>query len=61
VAFPANSLLCRLALGHNLADPLSFSVIRLVSGALILVPLARRSGEVPRRLRSFSSAQYRSR
>jgi drug/metabolite transporter (DMT)-like permease len=46
-AFAANSLLCRMTLGDNLADPLSFTVIRLVSGALILVPIARRSGGAP--------------
>jgi len=41
VAFAANSLLCRLALvesaeGHVAADPTSFTVIRLCSGALAL-------------------------
>jgi drug/metabolite transporter (DMT)-like permease len=37
-AFAANSLLCRLALGGSLVDPVSFTVIRLVSGALALIP-----------------------
>jgi len=41
VAFAANSLLCRMALGAQLIDPVSFSTPRLASGALILVPLAR--------------------
>ncbi len=41
VAFAANSLLCRMALGEGLIDPLSFTAIRLVSGALALIPLAR--------------------
>lgn len=48
VAFAANSLLCRKALGGGLVDPASFTTIRLVSGALALVPiawtLARRDG-----------------
>ncbi|MDD1955682.1 DMT family transporter [Pseudomonas qingdaonensis] len=35
-AFAANSVLCRVALRHSAIDPISFSVIRLVSGALIL-------------------------
>ncbi|QHF39411.1 EamA family transporter [Pseudomonas sp. S34] len=36
VAFAANSLLCRLALKHTGIDAASFSVVRLVSGALVL-------------------------
>src|SRR3990172_372649 len=39
VAFAANSLLCRMALGGSLIDPVSFTTLRLVSGAIILVPL----------------------
>jgi drug/metabolite transporter (DMT)-like permease len=45
VAFAANSLLCRLALGGGLADPMSFTVLRLTSGVLVLLPVARWSGE----------------
>lgn len=41
VAFAANSLLCRMALGGHLIDPLSFTAIRLVSGALVLIPITR--------------------
>lgn len=41
VAFAANSLLCRMALGDTLIDPVSFTSFRLVSGALALAPLAR--------------------
>jgi drug/metabolite transporter (DMT)-like permease len=40
IAFAANSLLTRLALGSDLIDPISFTVIRLCSGALFLLPLA---------------------
>jgi drug/metabolite transporter (DMT)-like permease len=36
IAFAANSVLCRLALGENSIDPSSFTVIRLLSGAIIL-------------------------
>lgn len=36
VAFAANSVLCRLALRDSAIDPISFSVIRLVSGAFVL-------------------------
>ena len=41
VAFAANSLLCRMALGGHLIDPLSFTAIRLVIGALVLIPITR--------------------
>lgn len=36
VAFAANSVLCRLALGQRAIDPASFTTVRLVSGALAL-------------------------
>jgi len=44
-AFAANSLLCRMALGGHLVDPVSFAAIRLVSGALALIPIGRLAGE----------------
>lgn len=37
LAFAANSLLCRLALQHHHIDPVSFSNIRVISGAVFLV------------------------
>lgn len=40
IAFAANSLLCRLALAHDEIDPVSFTLLRLVSGMLILFPVA---------------------
>jgi drug/metabolite transporter (DMT)-like permease len=43
-AFAANSLLCRAALGGGFADAASFTSLRLVGGALVLVPLARVRG-----------------
>ncbi len=48
VAFAANSILCRLALGTGAIDAASFSTIRLVSGALALTALlwgSRRSAQ----------------
>lgn len=36
VAFAANSILCRMALGRDLIDAASFTAIRIVSGALML-------------------------
>jgi drug/metabolite transporter (DMT)-like permease len=40
IAFAANSVLCRMALGAGLIDPVGFTTVRLLSGALFLVPLA---------------------
>jgi drug/metabolite transporter (DMT)-like permease len=40
LAFAANSVLCRLALGGGAIDPASFTTIRLVSGAAALLALA---------------------
>jgi len=45
VAFAANSLLCRMALGTEIIDPVSFSTLRLLSGATILVPLSQLTAE----------------
>jgi drug/metabolite transporter (DMT)-like permease len=45
VAFAANSLLCRAALGARAVDALTFTSVRLASGALVLALLMRgRSG-----------------
>ena len=41
VAFAGNSLLCRLALRHTLIDPVSFTVVRLASGACVLWLIVR--------------------
>ncbi len=43
LAFAANSLLCRMALGTGAIDPASFSTIRVIAGSLVLaaVMLAR--------------------
>ncbi len=51
LAFAANSLLCRLALGQGLIDAASFTSIRVASGAIILslmlLPRWRRQGRRP--------------
>ena len=36
LAFAANSILCRLALAQQQIDPMSFSLIRVCSGAVAL-------------------------
>jgi len=41
VAFAANSWLCRFALRGGDIDPMSFTALRLLSGAAVLWPLAR--------------------
>jgi len=40
IAFAANSVLCRMALGERLLDPISFTSIRLLSALLFLIPAA---------------------
>ena len=45
IAFSANSLLCRMALSEPLIDPVSFTTLRLVSGALALLLLCQFTGE----------------
>lgn len=48
--FAGNSLLCRLALKHTSIDPASFTIVRLVSGALTLWLITRtRSQTAPGR------------
>ena len=42
VGFAANSLLCRAAIGGGGLDPQHFTLVRIVSGALVLAALARR-------------------
>ena len=37
VAFAANSVLCRLALFEEQMDPALFTLLRLTSGALVLI------------------------
>jgi drug/metabolite transporter (DMT)-like permease len=44
VAFAANSLLCRAALGDGRADAASFTGLRLASGAAVLILLSRGAG-----------------
>ena len=41
IAFAANSVLCRLALGQNTIDASSFTVIRLLSGTLVLLTILK--------------------
>ena len=50
IAFAANSVLCRLALGDGHMDAASFASVRVISGALVLaaIVLYRSAGPVPR-------------
>ena len=51
VAFAANSVLCRLALGEDAIDAASFTTIRLITGALVLllVSVIREGGNADHR------------
>ena len=56
LAFAANSLLCRLALGQELIDAASFTTVRVISGAVVLILIV-----LPRwRARGRASADWRS-
>jgi drug/metabolite transporter (DMT)-like permease len=44
LAFAANSLLCRLAIGHHLIDAASFTAIRVLAGAVTLGAILTASG-----------------
>jgi len=54
VLFAANSVLCKLALGREAIDPASFTLIRLVSGAVTLALLFRFSAAENRTVSSGS-------
>jgi len=57
LAFAANSILCRMALGDQLIDAASFTSIRLVSGAIFLtVILASRNSSLKLRHLDFKAA-----
>ena len=58
VAFAANSVLCRMALGGAAIDAAAFTTIRLVSGALVLLLLAAATGRNnrPKQRGSWTSA-----
>lgn len=56
VAFAANSLLCRAALGPGLVDAASFTSVRLLSGALVLALLVRLSGRTTPVVRDLRAA-----
>lgn len=56
LAFAANSLLCRLALGQELIDAATFATVRVISGAVALTLMM-----LPRwRVRGRASADWRS-
>ena len=46
-AFALNSFLCRAALANRLIDPLTFTLVRIGSGAMVLLLLARSSANEP--------------
>lgn len=48
LAFAGNSLLCRAALANSSIDPASFTAVRLLSGAMVLLIVLSLSRHVPR-------------
>ncbi len=55
VAFAANSVLCRLALGESAIDASSFTVIRLLSGALVLLGILKFNSRTTKSLNTKGS------
>jgi drug/metabolite transporter (DMT)-like permease len=55
-AFAGNSILCRLALKEGHIDPFSFTMLRLVSGALVLYLLVRLRSEAAQQAGSWAGA-----
>ncbi len=58
VAFAANSVLCRVALREGHIDPITFSNLRLLSGAVVLLPLIFRQGWQLPDARSLKNALF---
>ncbi|GIU43299.1 DMT family transporter [Shewanella algidipiscicola] len=56
LAFAGNSVLCRLALGEGAIDAASFSVIRLVSGAAVLLFILK---VIPKKATGVSKGSWR--
>lgn len=56
LAFAGNSLFCRLALGSNLIDPATFSLVRVISGAAVLGLMTLLRGAARREGGSWPSA-----
>lgn len=56
LAFAANSVFCRLALRHTATDPISFTLIRLISGAVILWLILSMRGTSSKPTGSWSGA-----
>lgn len=44
IAFAANSVLCRLALGEGVIDASNFTIIRLLSGSIVLLAIIKLKG-----------------
>jgi drug/metabolite transporter (DMT)-like permease len=55
LAFAGNSILCRMALRTDSIDPVSFTALRLLSGAMVLLPFLPRSQSQPWNLKSSAA------
>ena len=58
IAFAANSVLCRLALGEKAIDAAGFTSIRLLSGALVLLGILKLSGHTKTTTKGSWSAAF---
>jgi len=57
LAFAANSLLCRMALVDGAIEPLPFTLVRLISGALLLALLVRPSLQEVKNLKDIQGSK----
>eukprot|EP00903_Cladosiphon_okamuranus_P004055 g4053.t1 len=60
ISFAANSVLCRIALGGEFIDPVSFTTVRLVGGALVLLVLSFLGGKFGKPAESGKTGTWRS-
>jgi drug/metabolite transporter (DMT)-like permease len=57
-AFASNSILCRLALQSRAIDPASFTLVRVLAGAVALFLMARAAGPRPRAPGRWAGAAF---
>ncbi|HLM02218.1 MAG TPA: DMT family transporter [Pyrinomonadaceae bacterium] len=58
VAFAFNSILCRLALGSGAIDPASFTAVRLISGAIVLLLIISFAGRAAKAAEAKSGGNW---
>ncbi|EPJ7090722.1 EamA family transporter, partial [Citrobacter amalonaticus] len=57
-AFAANSVLCRIALKNEHIDPVTFTNLRLASGAIVLLPMLARGNVFSKEIWQIKNGMY---